>query len=114
MGSILRDKFAFTTLGGIREAYESAFYKKSDDIDEIILSDYFDQLSALRNVIVHKSAIADAEYVRKSADIPTLPKFKKGEKIQIDGKMVADGALRHSEDLCVTLRGRSVAGHERH
>jgi hypothetical protein len=90
MGSILREKFAFITLSGIREAYESAFYKKSDVIDETILSDYFDQLSALRNVIVHKSAICDAEYIRRSKDIPALPKFQMGEKIQLHGKMVAD------------------------
>jgi hypothetical protein len=90
MGSILRDKFAFTTLSGIRDAYESAFYKKANDIDKTILSDYFDQLSALRNVIVHKSAICDAEYMRRSKDISALPKFQIGEKIQLHGKMVAN------------------------
>jgi hypothetical protein len=90
MGSILREKFAFTTLGGIREAYEAAFYKKYDDIDKTILDDCFDQLSALRNVIVHKSAIADTEYVRRVREIPALPKFDVGEKIQLHGKTVAD------------------------
>jgi hypothetical protein len=90
MGSILRGQFAFTTLAGIREAFEAAFYKKSDNIDRIILDDTFDQLSALRNVIVHKSAMADAEYERRTKQIPALPKFKNGEKIQLDGKMVAD------------------------
>lgn len=97
MGSILREKFAFTTLWGIREAYEAAFYKKSDDIDKVILDDCFDQLSALRNVIVHKSAIADAEYVQKTRDIQTLPKFNKGEKIQLHGKMVADLVHKSSQ-----------------
>lgn len=90
MGTILREKFAFTTLWGIREAYEAAFYEKSDDIDKVVMDECFDQLSALRNVIVHKSAIADTEYVQKTKDIQTLPKFQRGEKIQLNGKMVAD------------------------
>jgi hypothetical protein len=97
MGSILRDKFSFTTLWGIREAYETAFYKKADDIDRIILDDCFDQLSALRNVIVHKSAIADAEYVRRTKEIPSLPQFQKGDKLQLDGKMVADLVHKSSQ-----------------
>jgi hypothetical protein len=90
MGTILRPKFAFTTLQGIRDAYEAAFYKKVDDIDQIVTDDCYDRLGALRNVIVHKGAIADAEYVRRTKDFPALPKVKKGEKIQLNGKMVAD------------------------
>ncbi|MGA2818865.1 MAG: hypothetical protein ABSE67_21745, partial [Xanthobacteraceae bacterium] len=39
MGTILRPKFAFTTLQGIRDAYEAAFYKKVDDIDQIVTDD---------------------------------------------------------------------------
>lgn len=90
MGSILREKFAFTTLQGIRDAYEASFYKKADDLDQIITADCYDRLSALRNVIVHKGAIADTEYVRKANDFPTLPKLEKGQKIELNGKMVAD------------------------
>jgi hypothetical protein len=90
MGSILRDKFAFTTLQGIRDAYEVAFYKKADEIDNIVTDNCYDRLSALRNVIVHKGAIADAEYVRRAKDIAGLPILKKGEKIELNGKMVAD------------------------
>jgi len=97
MGSILRDKFAFTTLWGIREAYEAAFYKKSDDIDKTLTDNCFDRLSALRNVIVHKSAIADSEYVSRTKDFQTLPKFNIGEKIQLDGKVVAD--LIHASSM---------------
>jgi hypothetical protein len=90
MGTILKDKFAFTTLQGIRDAYEAAFYKKADDLDQIIMDDCYDRLSALRNVIVHKGAIADAEYVRRTKDFSMLPQVKKGETVQLNGKMVAD------------------------
>lgn len=103
MGSILRDKFSFTSLSGIREAYECAFYKKSDNIDAVILDDCFDQLSALRNVIVHKSAIADSEYVQKAKKIPSLPQFKKGEKIELNGKMVADLVHKTTNASCKLL-----------
>lgn len=89
MGSILRTKFSFTALWGIREAYEAAFYKKSDGIDQIIMRDCFDRLSALRNLIVHKSAVADAEYLKQARDFPTLPQLSKGEQLRMDGKIVA-------------------------
>jgi hypothetical protein len=90
MGTILRDKFAFTTLAGIREAYETAFYKKADDIDSAVLNDGFDELSVLRNVIVHKSGRADAEYISKAKSIASLPQLQKGESLELDGKVVSD------------------------
>jgi hypothetical protein len=90
MGTILKEKFAFTTLGGIREAYASAFHKDFDDIDTFIFNESLDRLSALRNVIVHKGGIADSEYVRRAKDFSALPQTKAGEKVILDGKMVAD------------------------
>ena len=103
MGSILRDKFAFTTLGRIREAYESAFYKKADDIDKVITNECFDRLSALRNVIVHKAAKADAEYVRRCRDFPALPQVQKGDKITFHGQMVANLIYDCSNATCALI-----------
>jgi hypothetical protein len=89
MGSILKTKFRFTTLQGIRNAYEAAFYKEADAIDAMVQSGLLGQLSALRNVIVHKSGIADSEYIQSAKEIKGLPELKSGDKLYIDGPMIA-------------------------
>ena len=89
MGTILKQRYSFATLYGIRTAYSEAFSKNYNNIDEVICSELLDALSVLRNVIVHKSSIADQEYVVRSARISRLPHAVVGEKIAIDGNFVA-------------------------
>jgi hypothetical protein len=56
MGTVLRTRYDFVRLEGIRIAYAEAFSENADDLDKILLDDALDILSALRNVIVHKGA----------------------------------------------------------
>ena len=86
MGSVLRGRFGFSTLDGIREAYSSAFDRNYTDIDAALSNDALDALSAVRNVIVHRAAIADAEYARRAKYLP-LPFRKEGIPIILEGKI---------------------------
>jgi hypothetical protein len=90
MGTILRTKYNFTSLAGIREAYGAAFNKGFEDIDKIIMNDALDRLSALRNVMVHKAAVIDNEYLKKVKAFPTLPSSTLGGTLTLDGKIVSD------------------------
>jgi hypothetical protein len=90
MGTTLKGKYTFTTLAGIREAYECAFYRDYADLDRAIMNVCFDKLSLLRNVIVHKGAIADYEYIEKTKSISGLPPLEKGDALSLDGKLVSD------------------------
>jgi hypothetical protein len=102
MGSILKDRFSFTRLQGIKDAYQAAFYRDSDSIDAIIQSDvFFKQLSALRNMIVHRSGIADDEYIQRTRETAGLPDLQRGEKLRLDGKIIADLL-----SVATTLAGR--------
>src|SRR3954468_982458 len=65
MGTILRQRYGFDSLRGIREAYSCAFSRKYNEIDRALLDDALDILSTLRNVIVHRASIADREYERR-------------------------------------------------
>ena len=89
MGSVLRTRRRLDHLTGIREAYSLAFFKKSENIDAILKHDCFDCLSAVRNLIVHRSGIADQAYDRKCKflKIPTAPT---GFPIFLDGEVVRD------------------------
>jgi hypothetical protein len=89
MGTILRGRFEFGRLEGIREAYASAFHKNCGQIDAALGDDALDVLSAVRNVIVHKAGIADAEYLKRTKYLK-LPVGKAGigALVPLDGQVV--------------------------
>jgi hypothetical protein len=89
MGTILRRRYSFSRLEGIREAYACAFHEKSEQIDKALSNMSFDALSAVRNVIVHRSGIADDDYVRRTKYLPSIPQMEKGAEILLDGELVA-------------------------
>src|SRR5437773_1998943 len=84
MGTILRERFAFSRLSGIREAYGCAFDKDSAEIDSILTDRSIDALQATRNVIVHKAGIADRDYIRRMTDLK-LPPLGLINNIILDG-----------------------------
>jgi hypothetical protein len=88
MGTILRTKFEFAGLDGIREAYSCAFSEGSAQIDRALKETSLDALSAARNVIVHRDANADSEYVRKTKFLSSIPKAEIGQHILFDGDVV--------------------------
>jgi hypothetical protein len=88
MGTILRSKFEFASLDGIREAYGCAFDKRSAQIDTALNDKSLDALSAVRNVIVHRDAHADAEYVQKTKFLTSIPKAEIGKDILLNGEIV--------------------------
>jgi hypothetical protein len=88
MGTILRARFEFSSLDGIREAYASAFDKGSAEIDRAITDKSLDALSAVRNVIVHRDAQADDEYIKKTKVLATIPKAVAGQHLLFHGEIV--------------------------
>ena len=88
MGTILRAKFEFASLDGIREAYACAFTERSAQIDRALIDKSLDALSAVRNVIVHRDAQADSEYIRKTKFLGSIPKAEIGQHILLDGDVV--------------------------
>jgi hypothetical protein len=63
MGSLLRSRFKFATLKGIRAAYSEAFTKKE------------------------KKARTTNEYVEKAKNAPMAPLLNEGEKLELGGKL---------------------------
>jgi hypothetical protein len=107
MGTIFRRqrRFEFTRLSGIREAYSCAFSEKSSKIDAALASKSLDALSAVRNVLVHKAGLADAEYVRLSSSFD-VPKTELGSPVLLDGEVVAKlvkGAVTSANSLLIAV-----------
>lgn len=107
MGSILRQqrRFEFTRLSSIREAYACAFSEKSSRIDKALASKTLDELSAVRNVLVHRAGKADSEYIRSSKHLG-IPKADLGEPVLLDGDNVSklvQGAIGSSKSLMIAV-----------
>jgi hypothetical protein len=101
MGTILRGRFGFSRLEGIREAYCSAFHKRAHKIDGAVGNQALDALSAVRNVIVHRAARADSEYLSKAHRLK-LPLINLGGELILDGEIVVGligPAMKCAQDL---------------
>ncbi|ESY75449.1 hypothetical protein NKJ90_16125 [Mesorhizobium sp. M0051] len=107
MGSIFRQqrRFEFTRLSSIREAYASAFSEKFGRIDKALGNKALDELSAVRNVMVHRAGFADPEYMGKLRRLD-IPKSELGKPVLLDGENVSKlirNAIGTSKDLMIAV-----------
>ena len=91
MGTLFRanDKFDFSVLAKVREAYSAAFWYYADEIDEILSDRAIDALNLVRNLLVHNAGKADKIYVRDIVGTPA-PVLKRDEYLKLDGKKVVE------------------------
>jgi hypothetical protein len=66
LGTVLLDKFDFTSCRGICEAYSCAF-PKSENIKKALNSKKLSELEAARNVIVHNAGIIDSDFCERTS-----------------------------------------------
>ena len=93
MGEILKSRFKFTSLKGIRKAYSIAFserikWARTDRLDEILSNKFLDATALIRNLLVHKSGKADQDYLDDSKDVPQAPQLKLDEQLEVTGDLV--------------------------
>jgi hypothetical protein len=88
MGTILRNRYEFSRLSVIREAYSSAFDTNTAQVDAALKDDSLDALSVVRNVLVHKAAVVDQGYLKRSQHLKGLPKAPEGHLLPLDGENV--------------------------
>jgi hypothetical protein len=78
LGEILRPKFDFTCLSGQSRAFTAAF-GRADELESIFADANLNELEATRHVIVHRAAVADEEFIRRTGSHNPV-----GVKIQIE------------------------------
>jgi len=91
MGTILKGKFAFHKLSGIRKAYSAAFSKRYEKIDPILSDTALDKLNLVRNLLLHDGGIVKQDkFLRRARDISWSPPGDVGNSLPIDGIFARD------------------------
>ena len=85
MGTALRGKYNFTVLKSTRQAYAEAFSSHPEDIKDTLLDKCLDHLSAVRNVIVHRAAIADKVFLNEVGGSGLFSGMKVGDPVILTG-----------------------------
>jgi len=93
MGEILKHRFQWTSLPGIREAYVEAFKVDSDAVIDAIMHISLDALSAIRNVIAHKNGIIDCEFLTKFGRCKLIPELGEVARLGKDDKIFITGDI---------------------
>jgi hypothetical protein len=88
MGKVLKDRFKFNNVTGIREAYAKAFSKDYKKVRDLLTAQCLDDLSATRNLIVHRSGIVDMGIKRQTGKSELFSSLKTGDSLVWDGDMV--------------------------
>lgn len=83
--------FGFKSRARIRHAYRTTFKSNYDLVSKAMNDDSMDALALLRNVLVHKSGLADDEFLDGAKFIPLLNPFHghtEGQRVEIDGNII--------------------------
>ncbi|MEA2985847.1 MAG: hypothetical protein QOD94_2101 [Alphaproteobacteria bacterium] len=120
MGDMLKERYSFDRLDGIRAAYADAGFDGDKKIASTVTHKSLDALALIRNVIVHNGGIVDQKYLDRMADIPG-PVAELGSPLLLDGEqvgaLVATGAQSSANLLRyvdIWLAERGVGGRVEH
>src|SRR5579864_8526861 len=104
MGTVLRNRFAFHKLSGIRQAYSCAFSKRFDKIDTILADTTIDRLNLIRNLILHEAGTVEkgSKFIRMARDIGWQPTYEIGKPFPLNGLLVS-GLIRPVFDRSAQL-----------
>jgi hypothetical protein len=89
MGTLLRERYHFDRLEGMRLAYAEAFPAQATEVHQPLANRALDTLVLVRNLIVHNGGIIDDAYLRRKSDLPQKLVCKLGSEIELDGEVVA-------------------------
>jgi hypothetical protein len=97
MGTLLKHRYKFTNLQGIKSAYQHAFHCDFKDIDDLIDPE-MESLECARNLLVHSGGIVDQQFLDRTKNLPTFSGIGLGIAIPVNGHIVATflGATTHS------------------
>ncbi len=102
MGTILKRRFPFQTLSGIRVAYSKAFAEHSKRVDTAIGSLALDALAITRNLLVHRGGIIDQKYFSQQKTLSLAPFGEIKARLNLDGSSVRtliDAVIKASVEL---------------
>ena len=90
MGTILKEKFPFHKLSGIRKAFTAAFSARFEKIDEILADKSLDKLNLVRNLFLHKGGVIEEKFARGAKEIGWEYPGDFDKDFPLDGQLVSD------------------------
>jgi hypothetical protein len=89
-GSFLREtgRVSFQKLENIKLYYSIAFGNNAKKLFDETAGGYIHALSSVRNILIHKSGIADKKFVEQAQRFPELKNIKAGQQVLLDGALV--------------------------
>ena len=84
LGTLLSPKFDFTSVSGIRTAYEAAF-GRSSELNKLLSVPELSHLEATRHLVVHRAGLVDEEYIRRTGDSVAI-----GAQLPLAGARVSE------------------------
>jgi hypothetical protein len=88
MGTILKSKYGFDSLEGIRSGYADAFADDAPEITSLVNDKSLDALALVRNLIVHNGGKIDETYLRRKSSLPPAAVGELGAILKLDGALV--------------------------
>ena len=110
MGTVLRERFNFQILDGIRSAYYSAFADEASEVRAVIASDVISALAITRNLLVHRSGFVDKRFLdehgRNTILQQIFPAATLGELLEVSGLAVhtlVQPTIQAGADLLIAI-----------
>lgn len=110
MGTVLRERFNFQVLDGIRTAYFSAFADEASEVRALIASDALGALATVRNLLVHRSGFVDRRFMddhgRNGVLQRIFPSPTLGDLLEVSGLAVhslVEPTIQAGTDLLLAI-----------
>ena len=84
IGTILAEKYDFTGVEGMRQAYSAAFGKQGT-IEAAFSSDRLSELEAVRHLVAHRAGVVDEEFLRRTKRHDSI-----GQPVDLGGTILPD------------------------
>jgi hypothetical protein len=87
MGTILKESsvVGFRSLSAIQASYQLAFSRQGKSIQDVLSDPGLRYAAAVRNLLIHKGGVVDAEFIEQTAGIANVPATAIGDKFPLTG-----------------------------
>ena len=106
LGTVLKAKFDFTSVAGIRDAHKAAFGDR-EALTRTLGDPKLSRLEATRHLIVHRSGVVDEEYIRRTNSTLSIGQalpLEEGEIADmVEATILAGCGLLAFVDECLTV-----------
>jgi hypothetical protein len=104
MGTVLKDRYKFTDVDGIRKAYVDVFGPaRKSEIDGVLRDPDLNFLEAARHNVAHRAGVTDSRFLSRIKNYPSFTS-NEGEPLPLTGSFVSRLVSAAVEAGCVLVK----------